>query len=77
VQDPSVCGERFLAVPEESGAHVVLLGGDRVLMAADAARSAQLFGDRALDVVDVDISEVERLERCVSCLSVRWRQPPG
>jgi dimethylargininase len=77
VQDPSVWGERFLAVPEESGAHVVLLGGDRVLMAADAPGSAQIFRDRGLEVVEVDISEYEKLEGCVTCLSVRLRGLPG
>ena len=77
MQDPSVWGERFLAVPEESGAHVVLLGGERVLMAADAPRSAGLFRDRGLEVVEVDISQFQKLEGCVTCLSVRLRSLPG
>ena len=34
-------------VPEEAGSHVVPLGGDTVLMAASAPRSAELFADRA------------------------------
>ncbi|MDO5065464.1 MAG: N(G),N(G)-dimethylarginine dimethylaminohydrolase [Actinomyces bowdenii] len=72
VDDPGVW-ERFLAVPEESGAHVVLLGGDRILMAADAPQSAQLFRDRGYEVTEVDISEFEKLEGCVTCLSVRLR----
>lgn len=63
----------FLPVPEESGAHVVLLGGDRVLMAADAPRSAQMFRDRGCTVTEVDISEFMKLEGCVTCLSVRLR----
>ncbi|OLT20645.1 N(G),N(G)-dimethylarginine dimethylaminohydrolase [Ornithinimicrobium sp. CNJ-824] len=63
----------FLPVPEESGAHVVLLGGDRVLMAADAPRSAQLFRERGCTVTEVDISEFIKLEGCVTCLSVRLR----
>jgi dimethylargininase len=61
------------AVPEEAGCHVVPLGGDRVLMAASAPTSAQLFTDRGLDVVAVDISEFEKLEGCVTCLSVLVR----
>ncbi len=77
VQDSAVWGERFLPVPEESGAHVVLLGGDRLLMAADAPRSAELFRARGLDVVEVDISEFEKLEGCVTCLSVRLRGLPA
>jgi dimethylargininase len=72
VDDPSVF-ERFLAVPEESGSHVVLLGGNRVLMAASAPESEALFRSRGLEPVVVDISEFEKLEGCVTCLSVRLR----
>jgi dimethylargininase len=72
VDDPHAYG-RFLAVPEGSGAHVVLLGGDKLLMAADAPRSADLFADLGYDPVVVDIGEFEKLEGCVTCLSVRLR----
>jgi len=75
VDDPTVW-DTFLPVPEESGAHVVLLGDDRVLMAADAPRSAAMFEERGLDVVAVDISEFIKLEGCVTCLSVRLRHTP-
>ena len=63
----------FLAVPEEAGAHVVLLGDDTVLMSASAPRTAELLEERGLRVVAVDISEFEKLEGCVTCLSVRLR----
>ena len=72
VDDPSTW-QPFLPVPEESGAHVVLLGGQTVLMADDAPRSRELFEQRGLRVVAVDISEFEKLEGCVTCLSVRLR----
>ncbi len=72
VDDPHVY-DRFLAVPEESGAHVVLLGRDKLLMAADAPRSAELFTDLGYDPVVVNIGEFEKLEGCVTCLSVRLR----
>ena len=75
VDDPGVW-EHFLSVPEESGAHVVLLGGNRILMAADAPRSAELFRQRGYEVTEVDISEYEKLEGCVTCLSVRLRGCP-
>ncbi|MEU5179248.1 dimethylargininase [Streptomyces longwoodensis] len=65
---------RFLSVPEESGAHVVLLGGDRLLTAASAPRTAELLTDLGFEVVVVDISEFEKLEGCVTCLSVRLRE---
>ena len=72
VDDPATW-ERFLPVPEEAGAHVVLLGGDTVLMSTSAPRSRALFEARGLRVVAVDISEFEKLEGCVTCLSVRLR----
>jgi len=72
VDDPAVFPD-FLAVPEESGAHVVLLGGDTVLMAAGAPATAALLEARGLRPVTVDISEFEKLEGCVTCLSVRLR----
>jgi len=72
VDDASVF-PNFVAVPEESGAHVVLLGGNQLLMAADCPRTAQMFVDRGYEPVVVDISEFEKLEGCVTCLSVRVR----
>jgi dimethylargininase len=72
VDDPRVF-ERFLPVPEESGAHVVLLGDARLLMAADAPESAALFTSLGYEPVVVDISEYQKLEGCVTCLSVRVR----
>jgi dimethylargininase len=57
-------------VPEEAGSHVVPLGGDTVLMASSAPRSAELFADLGLDVIAVDIGEFEKMEGCVTCLSV-------
>jgi dimethylargininase len=77
VDDPDVWGESFLAVPEEAGAHVVLLGDDAVLMSVAAPETALLLEERGLRVVAVDISEFEKLEGCVTCLSVRLRGRPG
>ena len=58
------------AVPEEAGSHVILLGGNTVLMAASAPRTAELLGGWGLDVIAVDIGEFEKMEGCVTCLSV-------
>ena len=57
-------------VAEEGGSHVVPLGGDRVLIAASAPRTAGLLEDLGFTPVVVDISEFEKLEGCVTCLSV-------
>ena len=57
-------------VDEESGCHVVPLGADRVLIAASAPRTAELLDDIGFTPVVADISEFEKLEGCVTCLSV-------
>jgi dimethylargininase len=64
---------RFLEVPEEPGAHVVLLGEDRILLAASAPRTAGLLAGMGYEPVVVDVSEFEGMEGCVTCLSVRLR----
>lgn len=72
VDDPSVWSP-FLAVPEEPGAHVVLLDEYTVLMSASAPRTREVYEARGLRVVAVDMTEFEKLEGCVTCLSVRLR----
>jgi dimethylargininase len=72
VDDPGPFA-RFLAVPEPSGAHVVLLDQGRLLMAASAPTTAAIFASMGYQPVVVDISEFEKLEGCVTCLSVRLR----
>lgn len=72
VDDPSLF-PRFLSVPEEGGSHVVLLGDGKLLLAASAPRSADVFAGLGLEPVPVDIGEFEKLEGCVTCLSVRLR----
>lgn len=72
VDDPGVYPS-FLAVPEEPGAHVVILDDDLLLMSSHAPRTAELFTDRGYRLERVDISEYEKLEGCVTCLSVRVR----
>jgi dimethylargininase len=57
-------------VAEEGGCHVVPLGGDQVLIAASAPRTAELLDDLGFAPVVVDIGEFEKLEGCVTCLSV-------
>jgi dimethylargininase len=71
--DDSSLFDRFLAMPEEGGAHVVVLSQDTVLMAASAPVSQALVENLGYRVISVDISEFEKLEGCVTCLSVRIR----
>lgn len=55
---------------EPSGAHVVVLGEKQVLIAASAPRTAEMLAGEGYDVVAVDIGEFEKMEGCVTCLSV-------
>ncbi len=72
LESPAVF-ERFLPVPEAHGAAVVVLAPDAVLMSSAAPKTAALIADLGYRVVTVDISEFEKLEGCVTCLSVRIR----
>lgn len=72
VDDTSVF-RRYHSMPEESGAHVVVIDARTVLMAADAPQSARLLESFGYTVIRVDISEYQKLEGCVTCLSVRLR----
>jgi dimethylargininase len=72
VDDPDLF-PRFLAVPEESGSAVVDLGRGRLLMSADCPQSADIVRGLGYEVVTTDIGEFQKLEGCVTCLSVRIR----
>ena len=76
VDDPGFF-PHFRAMPEEGGAHVVDLGAGRLLIADSAPRSAELLAELGYTPVVVAISEFEKLEGCVTCLSVRLRAAPG
>ena len=56
--------------PEPEGAHVVPLGDAAVLLAASAPRTAAWLDGLGFDVVAVEVGELEKLEGCVTCLSV-------
>lgn len=71
--DNTTVFERFLPVPEAEGTAVVILEDDTLLMSAAAPKSAELFRGLGYRVITVDISEFEKLEGCVTCLSVRIR----
>ena len=61
----------FLAVPETTGTNVVALSDDTILVAASAPKTAALIESLGYTVVSTDISEFEKLEGSMTCLSVR------
>ncbi len=61
----------YLRVAQETaGAHVLALGDKQVLIGASAPRTADQLAAEGYDVTVVDVSEFEKLEGCVTCLSV-------
>lgn len=70
VENPALF-DRFLALPEPAA--LVVLSDDTVLAAASAPKSIALIESLGYTVVTVDISEFEKLEGGVTCLSVRIR----
>lgn len=76
VDDARVFG-RYLEMPERLGTQVVVLDPDTVMLSASAPRSAELLRSLGYRVVAVRVSEFEKLEGSVTCLSVRIRSVPG
>jgi dimethylargininase len=72
VDAPSIF-ERYLEVPEVEGVAIVVLTNNSVLMSASAPKTAALIGGLGYRVTTVEIGEFEKLEGCVTCLSVRIR----
>ncbi|MDR7380540.1 dimethylargininase [Promicromonospora iranensis] len=65
--------DAFLPVPEAEGSAVVVLDPTTVLLSAAAPGTADLLRDRGLTVLTTPVTEFEKLEGCVTCLSVRVR----
>jgi dimethylargininase len=63
----------FLPVPEPEGVAVVVLDPTTVLLSASAPETADLLRARGLQVITTPVTEFEKLEGCVTCLSVRVR----
>lgn len=62
--------------PDSGPWRMVLLGHDRILLSTSAPRTAELLAARGYVPVVVDITEFEKLESSVTCLSVRLRGNP-
>ncbi|WP_120339414.1 dimethylargininase [Cryobacterium soli] len=71
--DDSGLFAKFLPVPEAEGTAVVILDENTLLMSAAAPQTAELLTGLGYRTVTVDITEFEKLEGCVTCLSVRVR----
>jgi dimethylargininase len=63
----------FQPVPEPEGVAVVVLDPATVVISASAPRTAEMLRARGLQVLETPVTEFEKLEGCVTCLSVRIR----
>ncbi|MFU8946086.1 dimethylargininase [Mycetocola zhadangensis] len=61
----------LIAVPEKEGTNVVALDSTTILVSKAAPATAELISDLGYTVVSIDISEFEKLEGSLTCLSVR------
>lgn len=64
--------DHFIAAPEPEGASVLSLDNGSVLVSKAAPRTAELIARLGYRVIAIDISEFEKLEGGVTCLSARW-----
>lgn len=64
---------RFMPVPEPYGATVVIVDPNTVLMSTSAPKTAALVRDLGYRVIAVEMTEFEKLEGSVTCLSVLIR----
>lgn len=72
VDNPKIWNN-FLPVPEFLGSQVLLLENNTILISASAPKTKALLEKRGYQVVAVDISEFEKMEGSVTCMSVRLR----
>lgn len=65
--------DRFIQAPEAAGASVVLLNPTDLIVSASAPGTAALLQNLGFRVTVLDISEMEKMDGCLSSLSVRLR----
>ncbi|HEX8571900.1 MAG TPA: arginine deiminase family protein [Allosphingosinicella sp.] len=58
--------------PQEFGAANLIRVNDRVLMAQGFPQTADMIGDKRIQVVELPASEIARIDAGLSCMSLRW-----
>lgn len=64
----------YRSAPEFLGSQVILLGGDTVLMSDSGPDTADYLRAEGFNVLTTPMTEFEKTEGCVTCLSVRIRR---
>nr|WP_241698529.1 arginine deiminase family protein [Flaviflexus huanghaiensis] len=64
----------YRVAPEFEGSQVVLLGDNKVLMSSSAPKTEAMLKAEGFDVMTTPMTEFEKTEGCVTCLSIRIRE---
>ena len=64
----------YRRAPEFEGSQVVLLGGNKILISASAPETEAMLKADGFDVISTPMTEFEKTEGCVTCLSIRIRE---
>lgn len=64
----------FRRAPEFLGSQIIMLGGNAVLMSSSGPKTAQMLRADGFEVLTTPMTEFEKTEGCVTCLSVRIRR---
>lgn len=64
----------YRRAPEFEGSQVILLGENKVLMSASAPETEAMLKADGFDVITTPMTEFEKTEGCVTCLSIRIRE---
>ncbi len=63
----------YRRAPEFLGSQVILLGGDTVMLSESGPKTAAMLSAEGFHVITTPMTEFEKTEGCVTCLSVRIR----
>jgi dimethylargininase len=75
---PLFPGYEVLTTPEgEAAAANLIRVNDSVLMATAFPKTAALLGERGLEPVRIDASEIAKIDAGLSCMSLRWLDAAG
>ena len=69
--------EAMAVAPDESAAANCVRAADRLILPAGNPRTAERLRKRGFDVVEVDVSELQKAESGVTCMSLIDERPSG
>lgn len=64
----------YRRAPEFLGSQIIMLGGNTILMSSSGPKTAEMLRADGFEVLTTPMTEFEKTEGCVTCLSVRIRR---